>query len=791
MNCITGSPANEHSHARIQDVRRSRRIKEQKRTFEHQADAIACPQQSISSHPPSTTENLYDRTSALASFPRPSYQSSARATSGSTSDHAAHHYASPYVYKSNDSGYGGSPNVSPQNVIPVFGSGYGGSPIVSPQNFTPVFGSEGYKHSPFAMADDFVAWLFGDNQFGPGGTNVVVEGGRGFESVCESKAEFIKQPQGQLHSLKDNDKKVEESSEANTNAKANAKGNDKQAPLLSPKDQSSECSSTNRALEKTNNQKQGFDLDSPLATVSRGVTTLEVSGKDTDQDNHLSLQLPTVNHSSGAEDHIMQWVDATKDADPDSLTPTGIQCMSTPSSLPDSICDTLAEGESHYSTKAMIVEVMYVLQNQYNDPDLDNLLPEDNDYDCTRPTTDGLESPKSNTRSASAQSGASSAQSGPSSAMTRVPLKSFDRDEDGEPPTKRSGGGHGPFTYDTPRSTLKSQMPCPMSDSLGCMGTNPTISEMLRSLQNRHRIVICTDCCSKLEVPDQERKPENILKRHLSIGCERRCISRSCVGMNQSNSSYHRRTEKCPNWKALSKEIRWSFVWALLNPGLESPSPDFISGIGFEHSSVLTPCKEKSRDRGLELCRSVMADLDAKTSQLQSVEHELEASKQHNSETQQRCSDKIANLENIIETLLERLRDKNVDIPPSLQKRLTRECPTCIIPSTPSQMQKPLTPESTPENMVSIAQLENGRAIDRSTWASSLFDSSAEASNQQAATQLQQAGAEVFTSTTRMAATQNSTSGAHSDGINFEDFLHAPIDNNAEAESHNSSWAIY
>lgn len=33
----------------------------------------------------------------------------------------------------------------------------------------PMFGGEGYSRSPFAMADDFAAWLFNDSQFGPGG----------------------------------------------------------------------------------------------------------------------------------------------------------------------------------------------------------------------------------------------------------------------------------------------------------------------------------------------------------------------------------------------------------------------------------------------------------------------------------------------------------------------------------------------------------------------------------------------------------------------------------------------
>lgn len=39
----------------------------------------------------------------------------------------------------------------------------------TPSYAIPMFGGDGYSRSPFAMADDFAAWLFNDNQFGPGG----------------------------------------------------------------------------------------------------------------------------------------------------------------------------------------------------------------------------------------------------------------------------------------------------------------------------------------------------------------------------------------------------------------------------------------------------------------------------------------------------------------------------------------------------------------------------------------------------------------------------------------------
>ena len=38
----------------------------------------------------------------------------------------------------------------------------------TPSYAIPMFGGEGYSRSPFAMADDFAAWLFNDSNFGPG-----------------------------------------------------------------------------------------------------------------------------------------------------------------------------------------------------------------------------------------------------------------------------------------------------------------------------------------------------------------------------------------------------------------------------------------------------------------------------------------------------------------------------------------------------------------------------------------------------------------------------------------------
>lgn len=41
----------------------------------------------------------------------------------------------------------------------------------TPSYAIPMFGGEGYSRSPFAMADDFAAWLFNDSTFGPAGSS--------------------------------------------------------------------------------------------------------------------------------------------------------------------------------------------------------------------------------------------------------------------------------------------------------------------------------------------------------------------------------------------------------------------------------------------------------------------------------------------------------------------------------------------------------------------------------------------------------------------------------------------
>ncbi|KAF5614599.1 hypothetical protein F25303_14069 [Fusarium sp. NRRL 25303] len=180
---------------------------------------------------------------------------------------------------------------------------------------------------------------------------------------------------------------------------------------------------------------------------------------------------------------------------------------------------------------------------------------------------------------------------------------------------------------------------------------------------------------ARVQVPKDERKPENVSKRHKSETCEPRCIGTTCSGIPSDGMAHHRRTENCPTWQSLPNETRWSFIWSLINPEENPPDPDFYTGVGYAHNTTRRPCKQQSRAR--------------------------EAAKERNAQLEEKQKKKIDNLENIIETLLERLEENNVKVPNSLQKRLQDECPGVFcepvvqlksrrsqVPPTPSSMLK-------------------------------------------------------------------------------------------------------
>jgi hypothetical protein len=304
-----------------------------------------------------------------------------------------------------------------------------------------------------------------------------------------------------------------------------------------------------------------------------------------------------------------------------------------------------------------------------------------------------------------------------------------EREDEEERPEKRRNRGQGHQESGLPPNLVNVvQIPCPYYESRGCHGTNPSISELLRSLQNKHRVVFCSSCCMLLDVPVGQRKPENILKDHELSNCERRCINPACAGdALGGRGAYHIRTAKCPSWKALTKELRWSFIHSLLHDGREAPELQFVPGIAFEHNTEKRPSAQRTRARGVEVCRDLLRSLEVKEERLSTLENDLRAARDQSDRLQRRHDDKINELENIIEDLLERLTEKSIGIPPSLQKRLQTSCPKVAIAvmSTPylPHANLPPTPDSilksggdllrqTPQNRV---LQESGMPWDQST----------------------------------------------------------------------------
>ncbi|PSN69333.1 hypothetical protein BS50DRAFT_339737 [Corynespora cassiicola Philippines] len=60
----------------------------------------------------------------------------------------------------------------------------------APSYAIPMFGGEGYSRSPFAMADDFAAWLFNDSNFGPGASPMGYPASSGVNQVAGASAQI-------------------------------------------------------------------------------------------------------------------------------------------------------------------------------------------------------------------------------------------------------------------------------------------------------------------------------------------------------------------------------------------------------------------------------------------------------------------------------------------------------------------------------------------------------------------------------------------------------------------------
>jgi hypothetical protein len=359
-----------------------------------------------------------------------------------------------------------------------------------------------------------------------------------------------------------------------------------------------------------------------------------------------------------------------------------------------------SEDDGETSTRVLILELLSLLQAVQQSNEFHEDLQVDQ-YTQQSTTSSPPQVDGSGTNDPSTQS--SKSQSPPNRRGTkRTNQGSSGRRDEDEPSRKKSSDDRNKVILDTLISTSNSiQMPCPLLEAHSCQGTNATISELLRCLLNKHRIIVCKECCSLLAVSEEERRLENVLKKHTAEGCEPRCIGSSCASMTDPVLPHHRRSESCLSWKALPNETKWTYIWTLVNPGQIPPSPAFQCGIGFEHNTERRPCKTTARTRGTEICATLLRDAETKDRQISLLEENLRASNDRLAQLEQRYNEKSSNLENIIETLLERLEDHKINIPRSLRNRLQAECPNVlnesIIAPTSSLSPALPTPESTPK----------------------------------------------------------------------------------------------
>ncbi|KAF5708534.1 hypothetical protein FMUND_10553 [Fusarium mundagurra] len=396
--------------------------------------------------------------------------------------------------------------------------------------------------------------------------------------------------------------------------------------------------------------------------------------------------------SLNEERGMIEWVVSTKDAGPAPPALPSIPSPRSTSCSPKTIPRSCATGESLSSirnldeTRDLVRELLQTLSHHDDESSFDEVssvedTPVGSTYSSSTPT-DGSgtdTSPKSGT-----SAGASSFEIG--SKRSHPTRDGSSQEGDGEEPSrKQSRQEKNPSNPEASTSFQgRIQMPCPVQQPQKCQGTNATISELLRSLE--------------VNVPEEERKPENVRKRHKSETCEPRCIGAACSGTPSDEVPHHRRTANCPTWQSLPSETRWSFIWGLINPGENPPDPNFYIGVGYEHNTARRPCKQQSRPRGADICDALMRDIEERDKRRVSLEAELETANKRISQMEDKQKKKIGSLENIIETLLERLEENNVKVPNSLQKRLQEECPGVFCEPVAqlmfSRSQAPPTPSS-------------------------------------------------------------------------------------------------
>jgi hypothetical protein len=384
----------------------------------------------------------------------------------------------------------------------------------------------------------------------------------------------------------------------------------------------------------------------------------------------------TINHTSLSDTFHHEWSPRT--------------APSTIPNLPSSTSSTMGI----VSSRTLILELLASLQDQREDLVEGTTLDESSfmsDIECSLPPEDGSGSGETSNQATS--SGGFSSGRGKKrahSANNDHPGKEND-DRPSRKKQDRERVASGSDT--TPAESTLTLMRCTQCISEHCRGTEETISELLRSLGDRHNINICRECLSRVEVPNGQAREAYLKEDDHQITCSKRCACRSKQSnpsgaisaheYSQSNCISPRRGEITDN------ENTWRYLHALANPNEEPPEQIFIQskGPGFLHDKS---CRERKKrqsrnqqtstikeveelDRNRNKLNQLLADNDKKEETIRRLETaELEAN--HTIEKLRRdCKDK----DSLIHTLLENEKCwyELIMAPPSLLDRLSTNCP--------------------------------------------------------------------------------------------------------------------
>ncbi|KAF2847898.1 hypothetical protein T440DRAFT_481436 [Plenodomus tracheiphilus IPT5] len=219
---------------------------------------------------------------------------------------------------------------------------------------------------------------------------------------------------------------------------------------------------------------------------------------------------------------------------------------------------------------------------------------------------------------------------------------------------------------ESPLDDCKTDMkesPPPLADAFGSTSSSHSVTDRMLSRHGHYDIraleksaessphSICIHCCVQLEVPPEERKAENVMKKHVAQ-CVSQGVSGSDVAVTLSAGRSH--------------IVGWNHALR------GKPFQRKTDGVSY---GLRRPNRPQSCPRGIELCAALLQDVEAKDRRISVLERDPVLPEANNALLQKDSDRKMKSFENIIETLIGITTQYNATLPRSLQKRLQTDCP--------------------------------------------------------------------------------------------------------------------